>query len=309
MHPRVYIHSHLITLSPPCRWTGKKASSLPSGHKIDFVTVGSRTSAFVPVLQRLTVKAAVSDTNDVISIDGETDQEEGSSKASAKDAKAKAKPQGRTKAAVEAKGTATGKGTGRGRGKKVDEEEVDIAKEEGREGEEAPLEDERAGVRKVAAKKAPAAEPSGRKRKTAGAGAAAEADDGVASDAAAGTEVVADSKGHDGPTGDGPDGGGDVLRVDDAPPPAAKKAKASKPAGSKSSARNKGAAAAAAALEADTAIKAEGAVKGTARGRGPAAAVTAQGTEGMEVAAVAGVPALQAAAGRKAAIGRGKKKY
>lgn len=37
---------------PSCRWTGKKASSI-NGHKIDFVTVGSRTSAFVPALQKV----------------------------------------------------------------------------------------------------------------------------------------------------------------------------------------------------------------------------------------------------------------
>lgn len=35
------------------RWKGKKGNVLPSGEKIDFVKVGSRTSAFVPSLQRL----------------------------------------------------------------------------------------------------------------------------------------------------------------------------------------------------------------------------------------------------------------
>jgi hypothetical protein len=36
-----------------CRWTGKKASSDAGGRKIDFITVGSRTSAYVPELQKL----------------------------------------------------------------------------------------------------------------------------------------------------------------------------------------------------------------------------------------------------------------
>lgn len=40
----------------PCyapRWTGKKASKDAHGNHIEFVTVGSRTSAFVPALQKL----------------------------------------------------------------------------------------------------------------------------------------------------------------------------------------------------------------------------------------------------------------
>lgn len=42
----------------PCcfRWTGKKATTLPSGHKVDFVKAGGRTSAYVPALQKLTGK-------------------------------------------------------------------------------------------------------------------------------------------------------------------------------------------------------------------------------------------------------------
>ena len=35
------------------RWTGKKAASI-GGKEIQFVTVGSRTSAFVPQLQQIT---------------------------------------------------------------------------------------------------------------------------------------------------------------------------------------------------------------------------------------------------------------
>ena len=36
------------------RWTGKKASQDAHGNRIDFITVGSRTSAFVPALQKKT---------------------------------------------------------------------------------------------------------------------------------------------------------------------------------------------------------------------------------------------------------------
>ncbi|GFR41350.1 hypothetical protein Agub_g1963, partial [Astrephomene gubernaculifera] len=35
------------------RWTNKRASKSADGHPIEFVTVGSRTSAFVPALQKL----------------------------------------------------------------------------------------------------------------------------------------------------------------------------------------------------------------------------------------------------------------
>ncbi len=35
------------------RWTGKKASKDAHGNHVEFVTVGSRTSAFVPALQKL----------------------------------------------------------------------------------------------------------------------------------------------------------------------------------------------------------------------------------------------------------------
>ncbi len=35
------------------RWTNKKASKDASGRAISFVTVGSRTSAFVPAVQKL----------------------------------------------------------------------------------------------------------------------------------------------------------------------------------------------------------------------------------------------------------------
>lgn len=42
------------------RWTGQKASSV-NGQKIDFVKVGSRTSAYVPALQKLPSKAATAE--------------------------------------------------------------------------------------------------------------------------------------------------------------------------------------------------------------------------------------------------------
>ena len=41
-----------LFIMPSCRWTGKQASSI-DGKKIDFITVGSRTSAYVPSLQKI----------------------------------------------------------------------------------------------------------------------------------------------------------------------------------------------------------------------------------------------------------------
>lgn len=54
---RAHLHSSTHTCPPapdarPRRWTGKKSSSV-EGKKIDFITVGSRTSAYVPALQKL----------------------------------------------------------------------------------------------------------------------------------------------------------------------------------------------------------------------------------------------------------------
>ena len=43
----------MLLLSCCRRWTNKKASQDASGRAIHFVTVGSRTSAFVPAVQQL----------------------------------------------------------------------------------------------------------------------------------------------------------------------------------------------------------------------------------------------------------------
>ena len=43
------------------RWTGKKASQDAHGNRIDFITVGSRTSAYVPVLQKKTDRGGCSE--------------------------------------------------------------------------------------------------------------------------------------------------------------------------------------------------------------------------------------------------------
>ena len=61
----------LLGFLPCCRWTGKRTGGSVGGHAIDFVTVGSRTSAFVPALQKLLkAPAAPAATAAAICVDG-----------------------------------------------------------------------------------------------------------------------------------------------------------------------------------------------------------------------------------------------